>query len=94
MSPEPHPHDAVTLGELGRRLDELRTERTWRVAFWAALASGLAVTIALAARWSSRSERGSWLVTRRRGPTRSLMEADTDVEDADLFLGWADEKSE
>ena len=51
MRPGPHPHEdsAVTLGELGRRLDELRTERTWRVAFWAALASGLALTIALAA---------------------------------------------
>jgi hypothetical protein len=50
MSPE-HPHEdsAITLGELGRRLDELRSERTWRVAFWAALASGLALTIALAA---------------------------------------------
>jgi hypothetical protein len=51
VSPEPYPREdtAVTLGELGRRLDELRTERTWRVAFWAALASGLALTIALAA---------------------------------------------
>ena len=51
MSPEPHPHEetAITLVELGRRLDELRTERTWRVAFWAALASGLALTIAVAA---------------------------------------------
>jgi hypothetical protein len=51
MSSEPYPHEDsdVTLGELGRRLDELRTERTWRVAFWAALASGLALAIALAA---------------------------------------------
>jgi hypothetical protein len=51
MSQERYPHEnsAVTLGELGRRLDELRTERTWRVAFWAALASGLALTVALAA---------------------------------------------
>jgi hypothetical protein len=51
VSAEPYPHEdsAVTLGELARRLDELRTERTWRVAFWAALASGLALTIALAA---------------------------------------------
>ena len=51
MSPEPHPHEdtAITLVELGRRLDELRTERTWRVAFWAALASGLALALALAA---------------------------------------------
>ena len=51
MRSEPYPHEDsdVTLGELGRRLDELRTERTWRVAFWAALASGLALAIALAA---------------------------------------------
>ena len=51
MSSEPYPHEdsAVTLGELGRRLEELRTERTWRVAFWAALASSLALVIALAA---------------------------------------------
>jgi hypothetical protein len=51
MSPAPHPHEdsVVTLGELGRRLDELRTERAWRVAFWAALASGLALTVALTA---------------------------------------------
>jgi hypothetical protein len=51
MSPGPHPHEdsVVTLGELGRRLDELRTERTWRVAFWAALGSSVALMIALAA---------------------------------------------
>jgi hypothetical protein len=34
---------------MSRRLDELRTERTRRVAFWAAFASGLALAIALAA---------------------------------------------
>jgi hypothetical protein len=51
MSSEPDPHQdsVVTLGELSRRLDELRTERTWRVVFWAALASGLTLAIALAA---------------------------------------------
>jgi len=45
----PHEDSAVTLGELGRRLDELRAERTGRVAFGAAIASGVALAIALAA---------------------------------------------
>ena len=38
---------AVTLGELGRRLAELRTERTWRLALAAFLASALALVISL-----------------------------------------------
>ena len=38
---------AVTLGELGRRLAELRTERTWRLAVAVFLASALALAISL-----------------------------------------------
>ena len=38
---------AVTLGELGRRLAELRTQQTWRLALAAFLASALALVISL-----------------------------------------------
>jgi len=41
------PDSAVTLGELHRRLAELQTERTWRVAFAAFLASALALAASL-----------------------------------------------
>jgi hypothetical protein len=53
MSSAPHPRaeedpdSAVTLGELHRRLAELRTERTWRIAFAAFVASALALIAAL-----------------------------------------------
>jgi hypothetical protein len=41
------PDSAVTLGELHRRLAELQTERIWRIAFAAFLASALALIAAL-----------------------------------------------
>jgi hypothetical protein len=45
--PDADEDSAVTLGELGRRLAELRTERTWRLAVAAFLASALALVISL-----------------------------------------------
>ena len=45
--PDADEDSAVTLGELGRRLAELRTERTWRLAVAAFLASALALAISL-----------------------------------------------
>ena len=45
--PDADEDSAVTLGELGRRLAELRTERTWRLAVAAFLASALALAISV-----------------------------------------------
>jgi hypothetical protein len=44
---DPDQDSAVTLGELGRRIAELRTERTWRLAVAAFFASALALVISL-----------------------------------------------